>query len=583
MAVDDAQRLFVIENARPCDQLAGGRRREWRAKVRELPLVLPPEPQDRKTPPHRGQRRQPAIRGRVGVEAVAARGTEGTEAGQVAIARGSDGPEARPSLFARVLRTEHRLAQEHVGAGVVGEIGQEGLAHRSLRTRERLLAAVVDARDAQREELQRHARDHLVLRRRIGREAKLVTRHVIVIVQHRHVPGAELAVRAQIVGAHAHEIEIRGGTLQPLGDGVQHAAHVADVERGIQVEADHAPVLRGIGIRARHLAEQEEIGLAQVGGKLLDRAAEVAAGLGRHVLQRIEPEPVAVGERDPVLVAARQVRQRVAAVEVEVAKVEEVGAAKRRVLVVEVAAKVHAAGARVALVALQLRRPHARVHLRVGKGRRRAAVTVEPDALGVERGEPDVRLLARAVGVKPVAARMVEHHVEDDPQPLRVRGADQRHQILAAAEARVHVEKVLDRVAVKRVEVPALLQHRSYPQRGDAEIGEVVELRLDPLDGAALEAIVPASRPMVEAEPGGAGTGRTGRVHRRPRRLAPVAEAIRQQKVDDFVAPVARGRKELFAARKVDLSNPRGPRTAEDEVAKRHGCPPSRSRGLKGR
>ena len=90
---------------------------------------------------------------------------------------------------------------------------------------------------------------------------------------------------------------------------------------------------------------------------------------------------------------------------------------------------------------------------------------------------------------------MVEHDVEDDPQPLRVRRAHQRHQILAGPEARVHVEEVLDRVAVKGVEVPALLQHRSHPDRGDAETGEVVELRLDPFDRAALEATVPASRP----------------------------------------------------------------------------------------
>ncbi len=62
-----------------------------------------------------------------------------------------------------------------------------------------------------------------------------------------------------------------------------------------------------VEIAAGHFADEEEVGLAEVGGELLDRAAEVAALLEGHVLERVDAEAVAVGERDPVFVALGQV------------------------------------------------------------------------------------------------------------------------------------------------------------------------------------------------------------------------------------------------------------------------------------
>ena len=63
---------------------------------------------------------------------------------------------------------------------------------------ERLLGAVVDARDAEREQLDGDAGHDLVVARRIGREAHLVARDVVVVVQDRDVPLAGLAVRARV-------------------------------------------------------------------------------------------------------------------------------------------------------------------------------------------------------------------------------------------------------------------------------------------------------------------------------------------------------------------------------------------------
>src|SRR5207302_4441726 len=115
--------------------------------------------------------------GRVaGVEAVGAGGPEGAKAWQVGIGRIRLQP--CPPGGARMCRTEHRLAQVSIGAA---PFAQPPLLAR-FRARKCLLGPVVDAWNAEREELDRDAGDHLVIRGSIGREAQLLTKDLVMVV-----------------------------------------------------------------------------------------------------------------------------------------------------------------------------------------------------------------------------------------------------------------------------------------------------------------------------------------------------------------------------------------------------------------
>ena len=165
---------------------------------------------------------------------------------------------------------------------------------------------------------------------------------------------------------------------------------------------------------------------------------------------------------------------------------------------------------------------------------------------------------------------MVEDDVEDDAHALGVGGIHQLDQVLPCAETRVDVEEVLDRVAVKGVEVGALLEDRADPERGDAQAPEITQLRGDAGDRAALVAIAAALRPLVEAEAGRPCTGRFAAIQQRPAAFLAVAEPIGQQEVDDFVAPVGGRREESLAARQIDRTHTRGPGLAQHRITKRH-------------
>ena len=64
---------------------------------------------------------------------------------------------------------------------------------------------------------------------------------------------------------------------ETLGDALQRRAHVADIECRVEVSPEHVEeaILREIA--ARHFSDEEEVGFADVGGELFDRAAEVTA------------------------------------------------------------------------------------------------------------------------------------------------------------------------------------------------------------------------------------------------------------------------------------------------------------------
>src|SRR5262249_38403004 len=124
------------------------------------------------------------------------------------------------------------------------------------------------------------------------------------------------------------------------------------------------------------------------------------------------------------------------------------------------------------------------------------------------------------------------------------------------------VEKILNRIPVIRVEMPALLEHRPDPKRGDAESLQVIELRADALRRPALPAIAPALCPAIEPETRGPRPRQISPVNQRPPRLLPVAKSIGQKKVEDFIAPVRRRRKEPLAARQRHITRRSRPRLA---------------------
>jgi hypothetical protein len=111
-------------------------------------------------------------------------------------------------------------------------------------------------------------------------------------------------------------------------------------------------------IAAGDFPDEKEVLLAEIGRELLDPAAEIAGLLDRDVLQGVDPETIAVGERDPVFVALREMRQRPWVIERKVTQVLEVAALVLGVGIERIA-RAEAAGARprVGVEVLQLGGP----------------------------------------------------------------------------------------------------------------------------------------------------------------------------------------------------------------------------------
>ena len=130
---------------------------------------------------------------------------------------------------------------------------------------------------------------------------------------------------------------------------------------------------------------------------------------------------------------------------------------------------------------------------------RRPAVAVVEALDGVRLAVPArvVVPLARSRVVRRVAirvvgedvARVVGDDVEDDVDPLLVGGLDEVAELLARPEVRIHVEEVLDAVAVVARLERDLPEDGADPQGGDAEPPQVAEFALQ-----SLRACRPASR-----------------------------------------------------------------------------------------
>ena len=167
-------------------------------------------------------------------------------------------------------------------------------------------------------------------------------------------------MRTERVQPRFDDAEIGGGRRQAFGHCGEGWSYLADVKRGIEVAAQHLQVAVGIGVRPRHLGQQKELRLAQIRGELLDGPAKVTSRLLIHVFQRVDPEPIAVGQCDPVLVAAADIVERGRAVVVDVSVTDEVGPAELGVGVIDAAsAQISLPRPGVVLIGLQFRRPDA--------------------------------------------------------------------------------------------------------------------------------------------------------------------------------------------------------------------------------
>ncbi len=123
-------------------------------------------------------------------------GTEWSEAGQVRIwgARWQARCPATPGM----VRPKHCFTEVTIRRllDLGGKFGEE-LAYRGLRRCQRLLGAVVDHRNAEGEQLDRHRGHHLVVEDQVGCEPEFDSAELVVVVENRYVLVSEVPVRTQ--------------------------------------------------------------------------------------------------------------------------------------------------------------------------------------------------------------------------------------------------------------------------------------------------------------------------------------------------------------------------------------------------
>src|SRR4051794_4373327 len=94
---------------------------------------------------------------------------------------------------------------------------------------------------------------------------------------------------------------------------------------------------------------------------------------------------------------------------------------------------------------------------------------------------------------------MIEDNVEQDAHSHLVRLGDKPDEILARAKMRIDFEEVLHAVAVKCVEMPALLEDRAEPDCRNAQIAQVSKFAAHTVDSAALPMILGRLGPKMPA------------------------------------------------------------------------------------
>ena len=192
------------------------------------------------------------------------------------------------------------------------------------------------------------------------------------------------------------------------------------------------------------------------------------------------------------------------------------------------------------------------------QGRTTIAVVEALDVVGLAVPARVVVPPARSRVVRHVAVRGVGKHVagvvgddvEDDVDSLLVGGLDKVAEFLSCSKMRIHVEEILDTVAVVGRLERDLPEGRADPQGSDAEPAEVAEFALQSLERSALPTAAGAE-PRVVIDPAGilgpiqwSGAGRRPLVRNVPIAvfLLAVGEAVQQQEVQNLVLPGGRGR-----------------------------------------
>ena len=188
--VDDAQRLLVVEYARPGEDLAAAAHREARRRGRSGAGTdaRGAARESRSRARQRRTRRYVAS----ALEAVPAGGAERAEAGQVVVER----PPARPARPSARRGAPGRTSPRAGSASCPPQPGSHCRSDSSGPAK-RLLGAVVDAGNAEREQLDRDAGDDLVSAAPLRREAQLRAEDVVVVVEDRDVRLPSTAVRAE--------------------------------------------------------------------------------------------------------------------------------------------------------------------------------------------------------------------------------------------------------------------------------------------------------------------------------------------------------------------------------------------------
>jgi hypothetical protein len=100
-------------------------------------------------------------------------------------------------------------------------------------------------------------------------KADLLAEDMVVIVEDAYAPLTAVAMGPEVVIPELQQIEVIRWRRQTFRNGTQFELGLAEVKSGIQVAAQHFQITIGVAVIASHLADQKEIGLAEVGSKLL--------------------------------------------------------------------------------------------------------------------------------------------------------------------------------------------------------------------------------------------------------------------------------------------------------------------------
>ena len=168
-------------------------------------------------------------------------------------------------------------------------------------------------------------------------------------------------------------------------------------------------------------------------------------------------------------------------------------------------------------------------------------------------------------GVRKYRPGVVQNHIQNHVDAVRMGSGDQLAQVFAAAETRLDVEKILRRVAVIGFGVARLLEYRTDPQRGHAEAFQIADLGGCARERAANKAcarFAPVGGLLVIAERVGViDRGEHRRATARRERavvvaialFAPIRKSVDQQKIKHLVFPRIRRRMESPLGQRVEI------------------------------